>query len=138
MLSRNDTKYLYNLACYAKALSTRNNSNLITIHYYLIVFSMYVYINNHFKGFFKLLLRLSTLTYYNLFSFIFCLYHYCYMMYMSVLKTMYYVHVWNKVCSVLFCSVLYKLYLVRITRGCPKLDSTYDTMFVKTFDYVYR
>ena len=93
LLSSNDKTHLYNLACYAKALSTRNNSNLITIHYYLIVFSMYVYINNHFKGFFKLLLRLSTLTYYNLFSFIFCLYHYCYMMYMSVLKTMYYVHV---------------------------------------------
>ena len=26
------------------------------------------------------------------------------MLYMSVLKTMYYVHVWNKICSVLFCS----------------------------------
>ena len=64
---------------------------------------MYVY-KNHFKGFFKLLLRLSKLTYYNLFSFMFCLDHVGYMLYMSVLKTMYYVHVWNKMFSVLFCS----------------------------------
>ena len=42
------------------------------------------------------------------FFFLFCLYHVCYMLYMSVLKTMCYVHVWNKMCSVLFCSVLLK------------------------------
>ena len=44
------------------------------------------------------------MTYYHFLSFfLFCLYHVCYMLYMSVLKTMYYVHVWNTICSVLFC-----------------------------------
>jgi len=33
LLSSNDKKYLYNLACYAKeALTLRNNSDFITIH----------------------------------------------------------------------------------------------------------
>ena len=33
LLSSNDKMYLYNLACYAKeTLSTRNNSDFITIH----------------------------------------------------------------------------------------------------------
>jgi len=33
LLSSNDNKYLYNLACYAKeALTHRNNSAFITIH----------------------------------------------------------------------------------------------------------
>jgi len=41
-------------------------------------------------------------TFFFFFYFLFCLYHVCYMLYMSVLKTMYYVHVWNKSCSVLF------------------------------------
>ena len=36
-----------------------------------------------------------------LFFFLFCLHHLCYMLYMSLLKTMYYVNVWNKMCSVL-------------------------------------
>ena len=45
LLSSNDNKYLYNLACYAKeALTLRNNSDFITIHYDFIVFSMYIYI----------------------------------------------------------------------------------------------
>ena len=57
------------------------------------------------QGISKLLLRLSNLTYCNLFClcFLFCPYHVCYMLYMSVLKTMYYVHVKNKIGSVLFC-----------------------------------
>jgi len=33
LLSSNDKKYLYNIACYAKeALTLRNNSDVITIH----------------------------------------------------------------------------------------------------------
>ena len=40
--------------------------------------------------------------------FLFCHYHVCYMLYMSVFKTMCSIHVWNKIYSVLFC---YKLYV---------------------------
>ena len=36
------------------------------------------------------------------FFFHFSLYHVWCMLYMSVLKTFYYVHVWNKICSVLY------------------------------------
>ena len=45
-------------------------------------------------------------TFFLLFSFFFSAFITCViLLYMSVLKTMYYVHVWNKICSVLFCSV---------------------------------
>ena len=45
LLSSNVKKYLYNIACYAKEAQTlRNNSDFITFHWDLIVFSMYIYI----------------------------------------------------------------------------------------------
>ena len=84
--------------------------SLSDIYYSLRFNRVFMYIYIYFflfqcKGISKLLLRLSKLTYYNcFFFFLFCLYHVCYMLYMSVLKTMYYVHVWNKICSILFCS----------------------------------
>jgi len=55
----------------------------------MIMFSMYIYYVFQCKGISKLLLRLSTLTYYKKKN-VFCLYH---VLYMSVLKAMYYVHV---------------------------------------------
>jgi len=97
-------KYLYNLACYAKeALTLRNNSDFITIHQHLIVCSMYIifFLIFQCKGIPTLLLRLSKLTYYNLFSVVFCLYHVCYRLYMPMWKTIY----TFEIKCVLFCSV---------------------------------
>ena len=70
-----------------KALTLRNNSDFITIHSDLIVFSMYIYIYISLffqcNGISKLLLRFSKLTYYNFFSFL-LLSRVLYVVYVSV------------------------------------------------------
>ena len=65
------------------------------------------------------------------------------MLYMSVLKTMYYVNVWNKICSVLFCSIfslndfrLYSTFLV--DNRCDAVKSQVGLPSLLWKPYTYR